>query len=106
MLKGKVVKIRFKRNFADQKLWVFIGKVLEFSNYWISVEGRGLVIFKGRQQPVDIDDEPRLLVIPRETIAHIRVLPDDFDYRNIQTKSKGFRLYVDIPGGPDTSISE
>jgi hypothetical protein len=106
MLNGKTVKIRFKRNFAEQKLWVFIGKVLEFTNDWVTVEGRGLVIFKGRQDPVDIDEDSRVLVVPRENIAHIRILPDNFDFTRISTKTKGFRLYVQVPNGPDTSISE
>lgn len=106
MLKDKNVKIRFKRHFADQKLWVFIGKVLEFTDCWVTVKGRGLVVFKGRPDPIDIDEDPRVLVIPRETIAHIRVLPDDFEYKDIETKTRGFRVYADVPGGPDTSISE
>ena len=106
MLTGKFVKIRFRRYFADQKQWIFIGKVVEFTENWISVEGKGIVIFKGRPDPVDIDEAPRTLVIPRGTIAHIRVLPDDFDLDVIKTKSSKLRLYVEVEGGPDTSISE
>ncbi len=106
MLKGKFVKIRFRRYFADQKLWVFIGKVRELTECWIAVEGKGLVVFKGRPDPVDIDKEPRVLVIPRDNIAHIRVLPDDFDMTNIRIKSKQLRTYVVVDNGPDTSISE
>jgi len=106
MIVGKMVKVRFRRYFADQKLWVFIGKVLEFTESWVTVEGKALVIFKGRADPVDIDNEPRVLVIPRENIAHIRVLPDNFDINDVRTEEKRFRMYVKVDGGPDTSISE
>jgi len=106
MLKGKFVKVRFRRSFADQKLWVLIGKVLEFTENWVAVEGIGLVVFKGRPDPVDMDEEPRTVVIPRDNIAHIRVLPDSFDLTNIRVKSKHLRIYAAVDHGPDTSISE
>jgi len=106
MLKGKIVKLRFRRYFADQKLWVLIGKVLDFTENWLIIEGRGLVIFKGRQDPVDVDDEPRVLAVPRDNVSHIRILPDNFDLTNIRTKAERLRIYVEVDSGPDTSISE
>ncbi len=106
MLTGKFVKIRFRRYFTDQNLWVFIGRVIEFTENWVTVQGKGIVIFKGRPDPVDIDATQRTLVIPRGTIAHIRVLPDEFDLDNVTTKSSKFRIYIEVEGGPNTSISE
>jgi len=106
MITGKMVKVRFRKYFADQKVWVFIGKVLDFTESWVTVEGKAVVIFKGRPDPVDIDEEPRVLVIPRENIARIRILPDNFDISDIRTEEKRFRMYVVVDGGPDTSISE
>ena len=106
MLEGKMVKIRFRRYFADQKQWIFVGKVVEFTENWVMVNGKGIVIFKGRKEPVDIDQKPRTLVIPRENIAHVRILPSNFDLGNIKTDIRGMRLYVKVPGAPDTSIGE
>jgi hypothetical protein len=106
MITGKMVKIRFRRHFPDQKQWVFMGKVLEFTENWVTVEGKAIVLFKGRPEPVDIDAEPRILMVPRENIAHIRLLPDDFDITKIKTKIKGLRTYVKVPNAPDTSIGE
>jgi len=106
MLAGKMVKIRFRRYFAEQKQWIFVGKVVEFTENWVTVNGKGIVVFKGRKEPVDVDEEPRFLVIPRENIAHIRLLPPDFDLSKIKIEVKQLRIYVKVPGAPDTSIGE
>ncbi|HOK56186.1 MAG TPA: hypothetical protein PKV21_04230 [bacterium] len=106
MIEGKIVKIRFKKYYLEQKLWVFIGRVLKFTENWIMIEGKGIVVIKGQVSPVDIDKEKRIILIPRENISHIRILPDDFDLEKMEIIEKGLRIFVKIPNGPDTSISE
>jgi hypothetical protein len=106
MIEGKIVKIRFKKYYAEQRLWVFIGKVLKFTENWIMVEGKGIVIMKGKVSPVDIDREKRIILIPRDNISHIRILPDDFNIDKIEVIEKDMRLFVKVENGPDTSISE
>lgn len=106
MIEGKIVKVRFKKFFPEQKLWVFIGKVLKFTENWIMIEGKGIVVMRGQVSPVDIDKERRIILIPRDNIFHLRILPDDFDVDNIEVVEKGLRLFVKVKGGPDTSISE
>ncbi len=104
MVQGKMVKIRFKTFYAEQRHWVFVGKVDEFTDGWVKVTGRGIVSLKGQVKPADIDPEERTLVIPRETIAHIRILPDSFDPASIEITSRGTRAFIKVPNGPDTSI--
>ena len=106
MIEGKIVKIRFKKYFSEQRLWVFIGKVLKFTENWVMVDGKGIVIMKGKITPVDIDKEKRIILIPRENISHIRILPDDFDIENIEIVERDMRIFVKVKNGPDTSISE
>ncbi|MGC8977325.1 MAG: hypothetical protein ACP5OB_06855 [Candidatus Ratteibacteria bacterium] len=106
MIEGKIVKVRFKKYFHEQKSWVFIGKVLKFTENWIMVDGKGIVVTKGQVKPVDIDNEKRIILIPRDNIAHIRILPDDFDIDKIEVIEKGIRLFVRVENGPDTSVSE
>ena len=106
MIEGKIVKIRFKKYFAEQRLWVFIGRVIKFTENWVMVEGKGIVIMKGKISPIDVDKEKRIILIPRENIAHIRILPDDFDIENIEIVERDMRLFVKVKNGPDTSISE
>ena len=88
----------------EQRHWVFVGKVLEFSDAWLKVDGRGIVSVKGQVKPADVDPEPRVLVIPRENIAHIRLLPDSFDIQKIEFAARGTRAFIKVPGGTDTSI--
>ncbi|MDD3725749.1 MAG: hypothetical protein PHI44_00915 [Candidatus Ratteibacteria bacterium] len=106
MIEGKIVKVRFKKYYADQKVWVFIGNVLKFTENWIMLDGKGILIMKGAVHPVDIDLERRNILIPRENIAHIRILPDSFDVDNIHIETRGIRIFAAVKGGPDTSISE
>lgn len=106
MIEGKIVKVRFKKFFPEQKLWVFIGKVLKFTENWIMIDGKGIVVMRGQVSPVDIDKERRIILIPRDNIFHLRILPDNFDIDNIEVVEKGLRLFVKVKGGPDTSISE
>ncbi|MCM8785783.1 MAG: hypothetical protein NC827_03370 [Candidatus Omnitrophica bacterium] len=106
MIEGKIVKIRFKKYYSEQRLWVFIGKVLKFTDNWIMIEGKGIIVMKGQVSPVEIDKEKRIIIVPRENISHIRILPDDFDIDNIEVITKGLRIFVKVKSGPDTSISE
>ena len=84
MIKDKIVKLRFRRYFDEQALWVIVGKVLEFGDSWVKIEGKGICIMKGHVIPCDVDKENKILLIPRDNIAHIRILPDDFDLGNIK----------------------
>lgn len=111
MIKGKKVKIRFKRSFDRQPLWVFVGNVTEFTEQWVTIEGKGICLFIGsaiplKTAPIDIDSESRTLLIPRESIAHIRILPDDFDFDNMEIERKGLRNFLKVKNGPDASLGE
>jgi len=110
VLKGKMVRIRSRRYFPEQRLWVFIGKVVSMSENWVSIEGKGMVVLKGalggQTRPVQIDKEIRPLLLPRDNIANIRILPDDFDVDNIELCSEGAKLGIKVKGAPDTWIGE
>ncbi len=106
LLEGKIIKVRFRKNYAEQKVWVFIGRVLKFTENWLMLEGKGILIMKGQVQPVELDKEKRVILVPRDNIAHIRILPDDFDMEKIEIEIKGLRIFARVKNGPDTSISE
>ena len=73
---------------------------------WIMLEGKGILVIKGAVHPADIDANQRVLLIPRDNIAHIRVLPDNFDIENIKIETRGIRIFAVVKDGPDTSINE
>ena len=106
MIVGKMVRIRLRRDFFEQRLWVFVGKVIEFSEAWVMVEGKGLTVLQRGQLGVEIEPELRVVVIPRDNIAIIRVLPDTFDMNDIRTVNKGHKLCLAVEGGPDATIAE
>ncbi len=106
MIEGKIVKVRFMKLFPEQRIWVFIGKAIKFTENWIMLEGKGIIASKGNINPVDIDKESRIILVPRNNIAHIIILPDDFDVENIEIHTRGVRIFAGVKNGPDTSISE
>lgn len=103
---GRIVKIRFRRFFKEQRLWVFVGRVLASQDGWLKINGKGILFNPGKGNPIDIDDEARTLYCPKESINHVRVLPDDFDLMDIQTTRKDNRWYIKVSGEPDTSLGE
>ena len=103
---GNIVKIRFKRYFSGQKLWIFVGKVVEFTENWVKVDGKGILFTTGQLNPLDVDEELRILMVPRENIAHVRILPDNFNLEKIETYSKKHRWYIKVDGAADASLGE
>ena len=106
MEKGTIVKIRFKRFFKEQRLWVFVGKVLESKDGWVKIHGKGILFNPGKTDPIDIDDQARTLYCPKDSINYVRVLPDNFDITQIETCRRGHRWFIKVPKGPDTSLGE
>ncbi len=129
MLKGKMVRVRGQREYVEQPSWVFIGKVLEFSENWLLVEGKGIFIFRrklsshsqtavkglkivhrdtatGGLLPALVDEEKRTMAIPRDAIHNVRVLPDDFDIDNMRLEVVGQRVDVVVDGAPNTAVDE
>lgn len=125
MLKNEMVRIRQKRYFADQKLWVFIGRVMTMNDTLIHIEGKGILIsnmrdmknttksylsvageMKGQALPVDLDTEERSVIVPISNISNIRILPRDFRLDNIRFFAEGRKIGVKVDGAPDTWIGE
>ena len=103
---GSIVKIRFRRFFKEQRLWVFIGKIIASNNSWLKINGKGILFNPGKTDPIDIDDEARTLYCPIGSINHVRVLPDDFDLTDIKVLRKDNRWFVQVDGQPNTSLGE
>lgn len=103
---GKIVKIRFKRYFSSQKLWIFVGEVLEFTETWVKINGKGIIFTSGQLEPFNIDEEARSLLVPRDNIAHIRILPEDFDIEKIEIYRDKNRWYIKVANAPDASLGE
>ena len=129
MLDDKMVRLRLRREQQNQPIWAFVGKVLAFTGDWLEVRGKGILVFKRDTYPPErrtlkstgmvhepwgedsfkagqIDEEARTMVFPREIIANIRLLPDDFDLEAIALRLNGRRIDMVVSGGPDSALGE
>jgi hypothetical protein len=123
MIEGKIVRVRFKKDQPSQPLWVFVGKVVTFSDDWLSVIGKGILVFHRDTYPPErrtlkgdtmiaeqwseremkagnIDEENRTLLFPRNVISNIRILPDEFDLDKFEFGSMDAASNSLCPAGP------
>jgi len=125
MLTGKMVRVRMRRSFQQQRTWVYIGRVERTDGRLMLINCKSLLIqgheemrehrvgsmnvrgeMSGRTLPIYIDSDLRLIAVPYDNIANIRVLPDDFDLDHIEVKAVEGRYGMTVPGAPDTWIGE
>ena len=105
MFKGEKVKIRLKRIVPEQKIRVFIGKILDMNNDWLKVEGKFYTMAKGERKP-RVDEQEKALGIPRGNINIIRILPQNLDLDNLNYTIKDNRLMIHVGERQPVSISE
>jgi len=106
MLKDRIVRLKLVKHFAEQKPVSYVGKVTSFSDAWVVMEARGIVL--ARQQPsgVIIDKKPRAVVVPRDNVESIHVLPNNFDVENIKTDTRDQLIVLVVDGGRDAYLGE
>ena len=106
MLKDRMVRVKLKKHFHEQRPMNFVGKVTAFSDVYVVLEAKGLML--ARQQPngVQIDKVATPQVIPRENIDSIRVLPDNFDMNTLKISTEGQQLVLVVDGKRDVYLGE
>jgi len=106
MLKDRIIRVKLKKHFHEQRPMSYVGKCTGFSDHWVILEARGVMI--SRQQPdnTQIDKTPSAMVIPRDNIESIRVLPDNFDVDNIKVTTEGVQIRMIVDGKRDCYIGE
>ena len=106
MLKDKTIRVRLNKSYHQQRPLSFVGKCVAFTNDWIAVEGRAIMVTRTSKSGVQIDDKPTQNVIPRDNIEAIRLLPDDFDITNMQVSTEGQQLVILVKGQQPCFIGE
>ena len=106
MINGKIVCIRVSRHYYEEKPWAYIGKVRQFSENWVGIEAKAISVARGQTTSIEIDEEFQAFLIPRESIASIRVLPDKFDLSTIQVDLTNTRLNVLIEGAAPCFVGD
>lgn len=106
MLKDRIVRIRMRKMFKEQKPFSYVGKVTAMTESWIALEGRAIMLTRQQASGVQIDEHFKLFVIPRENIDHIQVLPDNFDLTKLSITTQGQQLVLVVDGKRDSFLGE
>jgi len=106
MIKDRIVRIKMKKNFKEQKPFSFVGKVTFWSEDWIALEGKGIMLTRQQSSGVQIDEGIKVVLIPRESIDHIQVLPDNLDINNLKVTTEGQQLVLVVDGKRNSFLGE
>ncbi len=101
-----MVLVKLKQYYHGQKPSFFIGKILEASEGWVTIHGKGILFDTGKSKPVSTHDEARTIIYPKENIAHIRILPDHFDIALLDVYLDKNNWYLRISDAPDACLAE
>ena len=106
MIKDRIVRVKLKRHFHEQRPVSYVGKVTAFNEHWVVMEATGVMIARSQPNNVQIDAKRGAALVPRENIESIALLPDDFDVKNIKITTQGQQIQIDVTGGPNVYIGE
>ncbi len=106
MLKDKMIRVRLSKSHQQQRPLSFVGKCLIFSDFWVAVQGRAVMVTRANKTGVQIDEKLSQHVIPRDSIESIRVLPDDFDINTMTVTTEGQQLVLPVKGQQPCFIGE
>ena len=106
MIKDRIVRIKLKRQYQEQRPMNYVGKVTHFNDNWVGLEAIGLMIARNQPNHVQIDAHRSATVVPRDNIESIALLPDNFDIKNIRVTTEGQQIQIDVTGAPNIYIGE
>jgi hypothetical protein len=106
MIKDRIVRVRLKKSYKEQRPWSYVGKVTAFNEHWIVMEARGIVLARQQSTGVEIDKKPSAMMFPRENIESIRVLPDSFDIANMTVTTDGQQLRLVVEKAADVYLGD
>ena len=106
MIKDRIVRIRLRKYYKEQKPFSYVGKVTAWSENWVAIEGKGIMLSRQSSTGVQIDTDIRLVLIPRETIETIQILPDSFNINDIRTTTEGQQVVLVIDDKRNAFLGE
>ena len=106
MIKDRTVRVKLIKHFHEQRPWSYVGRVTAFNDHWVVMEARGIMLSRAQQSGVDIDAKPSAMMIPRDNIESIRVLPDNFDTSAMRVTTEGQKLMLIVDNAPNVFLGE
>jgi len=106
MIKDKIVRVKLRKRYHEQKPMHYVGKVTGFSEEWVILHAKGLMLSRSQPNGVQIDAKPSAMMIPRDNIDSIRLLPDTFDINAIKITTEGQQIRMVVDGAQDALLGE
>ncbi len=106
MIKDRIVRIKLIKRFQEQRPISYIGKVTAFSESWVVLDAYGVMLCRQESEGVQVDKRASAIMIPRENVESIQILPDNFDLENLKFTTEGARLVLVVDGSRDSFVGE
>ncbi len=106
MIKDRMVRIRLKKHYKEQKPFSYVGKVTAWTENWVAIEGKGIMLSRQSSTGVQIDEDIRVILIPREAIETIQLLPDSLNINNLRTTTSGQQVVLIIDEKRNSFLGE
>ncbi len=106
MIKDRFARVKLIKRHPNQRPISYVGKVTAFSENWIVMEAKCIMLNRHEQTGVQIDKLPSAMMIPRENIESIRVLPDNFNMERLTVTTNGQQLVLHVDGQRDAFLGE
>ena len=106
MIKDRFVRVKLVKRFVEQRPISYVGKVTAFNDHWIVLDAKGLMLARNQTNGVQVDKRSSAMMIPRENIESIRVLPDNFNMDKLTFSTNGQQLVMLVDGERDVYLGE
>ncbi len=106
MIKDRMIRLKLKKSFHEQRPLSYVGKVTAFNDYWVAMEATGVMVARNQPNNIQIDKHRNAAVIPRDNVESIILLPDNFDVKNIKITIEGQQIHMLVPGAAGVYIGE
>lgn len=106
MIKDRMVRVKLKKCFAEQRPQSLVGKVTAFNDYWIALEAVGVMVARNQPNNIQIDKHRNATLVPRDNVESIVILPDTFDIKSIKITTEGQQIHMVVPGAAGVYIGE
>lgn len=106
MIKDRMVRVKLKKSFAEQRPHSYVGKVTAFNDFWLAMEATGVMVARNQPNNIQIDKHRNAVLVPRENVESIVILPDNFDVKSIKITTEGQQIQMIVPGAANVYIGE
>lgn len=106
MIKDRMVRVKLIKRFHEQRPISYVGKVTGFSENWVVIEGKTIMLARQQTNGVQVDSRAKAMLVPRENIESIQVLPDNFNMEQLNFSTEGQQLVLVVDNGRDSYIGE